>query len=123
MQAPQYGAEVSCEEQQGDGTERDKERGDLVLGLVVVGVPDFGAERMVGGRIANEEVPNGYQHDEERSEERQKSELRSRHRGPPYDDHPVSSWLLQSDFRDTRLLVARVGTRGGPGPAFEQWHR
>ncbi|WP_367318380.1 hypothetical protein [Streptomyces sp. HUAS ZL42] len=79
MQAPQYGAEVPSEEQQGDRAERDKERGDLVLGLVVVGVPDFGAERMVGGRVTNEEVPHGYQHDEERSKERHESELRSRH--------------------------------------------
>ena len=57
MQAPQYGAEVPGEEQQGNGPERDEEGADLVLGLAVVGVPDLGSLCMVARRIAGDEVP------------------------------------------------------------------
>jgi hypothetical protein len=69
MQALQYRAEVASEEQEGDGPERDQERGDLVLGLVVVVVPDLGAERVVVWRIASNEVAHDDQQEEQRSKE------------------------------------------------------
>jgi hypothetical protein len=57
MQAPEYGAEVPGEEQEGNSPEGDEEGGDLVLYLVVVGLPDFGAERMMVGCVATDDVP------------------------------------------------------------------
>jgi hypothetical protein len=124
MRSPQYRAEVPSEEQQGNARERDKEGGDLVARLAVVGVPNLGAERVVAGRIDIDEVPHRHQHDEEGSKEWHESELGPRRRRHPIRRHrsPIIPRQLgtvsTSDLGDTQPdRHGRYRRRGAPASA------